>query len=238
MVFQNVTMLTMKENAMKNKLSKMLFATVMATSASAALANDAMPKDGFYAGIEAGWLDGDAKWVYRFGQVPSPKTPNIDGGMGGAVLGYQKRFNNKVVLGAEVSYNFGQINGRATCPNPTFTCDVDDVDEIFTIGPRLGYMINNNWLVYLHGGYARAQVGTNAWRLPATKEVTSEHHDGWSAGVGIDYAFTNRFSVGFKYTHFDLDKKLHKVGQAPMGIDRYITPEFDTYTLRVTYTFQ
>ena len=237
MVLQNVTMLTMKENAMKNKLSKMLFATVMATSASAALANDAMPLDGFYAGLEAGWLQGDAKWVFLNGNPARPKTQDVDGSMGGAFLGYQKRFD-KVVLGVEASYNFGMIDGNATCPNPSFKCNVTDVDELFMIGPKLGYMINNNWLVYLHGGYASAEVRTNATN-GVINETTSKRHDGWSAGVGVDYAFTNRFRLGFKYSHIDLGRETHHQSRFPPPIDdRYINPGFEAFAIRVSYTFQ
>ena len=78
------------------------------------------------------------------------------------------------------------------------------LDDILTIGPRLGYAMGK-WMPYLTGGYANAAVSLQG-RNTAGNVVGEEARarlGGWFIGAGVDMALSHGWTVGLEYRHYD-----------------------------------
>jgi outer membrane immunogenic protein len=166
---------------------------------------------GFYSGIDAGWRE-NRQHVFR---VTSPGVPEFNHdrnqAFGSSHWGVQWQYMN-FVLGVEGSYNFGkwfqQGSPNGGCPaGPPVFC-YTAVDQIFTIGPRAGIVVNRNVLLYGTGGYANGKNYIFANNGPIVVDTGSARHGGWFAGGGVDWmvAHTNTLAVvvGAEYKHIDL----------------------------------
>ena len=85
-----------------------------------------------------------------------------------------------------------------------------------TVRGRVGYVFNNNWLVYGTGGFAwsydqitRTQLA-GAALPPGTDESTLLWRFGWAAGAGIELPVAPNWSarVEYLYTGFDNRSKI------------------------------
>ncbi|MFO1110565.1 MAG: hypothetical protein U1E61_15385 [Bradyrhizobium sp.] len=169
---------------------------------------------GFYVGGNVGgmWTDQNAFWL---NSNLATRNFNHDQstGIGGAQIGAQYQWSN-VVLGVEAAWFTGFDSGQVTgspltgCPNAGFTCQAR-VSDIWTVGPRLGYAVND-WLFYGTGGYANGRISTRAFSN-ATGIVFddfSNRQGGWFAGAGIEWAAWKSGStalvLGAEYQHIDL----------------------------------
>ena len=82
--------------------------------------------------------------------------------------------------------------GRATCESKT--------TWLATARARLGYAGFGNWLPYITGGAAFADVtATNSAASSASSTLT-----GWTAGVGVEYAMLAHWSLKVEYLYLDL----------------------------------
>lgn len=219
------------------KLSRFLTLAIPALICANAMADERATWDGVYVSAGAGVARGDASWRYLNGNWANPHNQSIDGSVFNLAAGYQKQFD-KFVIGAEIAgtASAGNIDGRATCPNAAWVCNVSDVTDLFTIGPKVGYAISDKVLVYVHAAYANGEVKTMS-KSNLFTEPTSKRHDGWAAGVGADYALTNNVSIGAKYSRVDLGTETHT--QSVFANDnRNIQPTLDVFTLNLNYAFR
>lgn len=203
-------------------------------------ANAAGAWEGFYIGAGVGAAEGDAGFVFTNGNPANPRTQDLGTGvLLNLHAGYQMQFGNFVV-GAEASANVSNdLNGNADCPTPTFSCNID-VSDFYILGVRLGYAFSNTLMVSVNGGYANARIDT-ATPLKATNvnfDTTSERHDGWALGVGVDYALNKNFTVGLNYTRVELDTSLHTSPVSSINDRNIIDPELDVVTARLSYAFR
>ncbi len=158
---------------------------------------------GFYAGgqLSFGRLnleldDGDAG------------EQDIDGAVGGLHAGYLRDFG-RVVAGAELAYNRADLS----TDDEDATLDLGaDLDAVTRLGARVGYDAGRV-LPYASAGYANATFSDD---LAGTGEDTA---DGYYFGAGVEYALTDRVSLGaevlrheFDVDVDDLDTSLTTVG--------------------------
>lgn len=100
----------------------------------------------------------------------------------GAFGGYRYQFKNNVVVGAELNYWKGSdIN--ATFDNVNYNFDMNTV----SIEGQIGYAYKK-LLPYVAVGYA-----------------STDGDGAWLAAVGADYALTDDWFIGAKYTHYKYD---------------------------------
>ena len=81
-------------------------------------------------------------------------------------------------------------------------------DWLITLRPRVGFAANN-WLVYVTGGLAVANLKSNFSFTDtfagATESASiSKTKAGWTVGVGTEYALMNGWSVKAEYLYVDL----------------------------------
>ena len=106
----------------------------------------------------------------------------------------------------------GSATGSAIypCCAPTgFTVNSSvSSDWLITLRPRVG-IAANNWLVYVTGGLAVANLKgdfsfTDTFAGATESASISKTKAGWTVGVGTEYALMNGWSVKAEYLYVDL----------------------------------
>ncbi|WP_180901063.1 outer membrane protein [Martelella soudanensis] len=156
---------------------------------------------GFYLGAEGGygWLAGKIpETVFTAGA-----TEAASGGTAGLFIGYDHQFDNRMVIGVEGSYGYNWNDNSYTVSSPLPILNGQSVtfgtEWRATVEGRLGYA----WgpaLVYATGGFAST-------RLEGSFSLTGQDYDdvlnGWTAGLGVDYAFSEHVFGRLKATYSD-----------------------------------
>jgi outer membrane immunogenic protein len=168
---------------------------------------------GFYVGVDGGWAGSrqDVNWPFSTGTTAF--SHDRDSGFLSAHVGVQWQFGN-FVLGVEgsgvfLSSHLETGSPPTGCPNTLFTCQAS-VDQLWTVGPRAGVVLGNNWLVYGTGGFASGRVRTRSFLTSsgAIFDDLSHRDDGWFIGGGVEYMVANwgnhAWIFGAEYRHVDL----------------------------------
>jgi outer membrane immunogenic protein len=187
---------------------------------------------GFYLGGQGGVAWGQSEQYDPFGA--SSGKYDIKGGFGGGTVGYNWQIANWV-LGVEADASASDVKGGGNS-SLTWGCAVPggcvtDVKWFGTARARVGYALDQ-WLVYGTGGAAFGRVNTSI-----ANSIFSGSNDrtGWTAGAGIEYAFTPHWSAKAEYLHVDLgsDYQWTTFGADP-GLSR---AHFDLIRGGINYRF-
>ncbi len=182
---------------------------------------------GFYAGLNAGYSWGRAPYDYSVGGVPAASnTLKPESFIGGAQLGYNFQ-SGAFVFGVETDFAWrdGTAATNVAAPNGLDTTTFrDEQGWVGTVRPRAG-IAANNWLFYGTGGFAygwlkQGYTESRPSVAGASRTVTdAEIHTGWTAGGGVEFASSNRWSLGLEYLYQDLGKTtLSQPGQVISGV--------------------
>jgi outer membrane immunogenic protein len=187
--------------------------TLGMAAADAARANGGHDWSGFYVGGHAGiaWSDASATDLtlpgggfFSFGPPLNVFGFDSDGFIGGAQIGYQRQFGYWL-LGAEASYSWAGLS--QTIRSPFFPASDEErleIGPIFMATARLGYAADH-WLLYVKGGYAGGDVEFRAFdRVNNVGYSQSSWQHGWTIGGGIEYAISQRVTLGLEYNFIDL----------------------------------
>jgi outer membrane immunogenic protein len=156
---------------------------------------------GIYVGINGGWGWGNGK----FTNAPNAAfpggvsgSPNDNGGFVGGTLGANFQ-TGALVLGVEGDWDYSGINTGTsmTICNITGTCQTGN-NWLATIRGRAGYAVDRV-MFYLTAGGAFANVQTTF------NGVTNSHAQaGWTAGLGMEWAFANNWSAKIEYLYANI----------------------------------
>lgn len=160
---------------------------------------------GIYVGLNAGYGWGDTSGTLFAG---APGNPNIGGPLAGGQIGGNYQFANNIVIGIEADYQWADIDGSST--TLAGVVRTAEVERFGTVRGRLGFAWDR-WLAYVTGGYAFG-AKTNLTIGPAALVTSSSTLDGWTAGVGVEYAFAPNWSAKLEYLHIDLNDKTFFTG--------------------------
>jgi outer membrane immunogenic protein len=199
---------------MKRVLATLLFSTV---SGSIALAADLPPPvgpaprapavylppapiftwSGFYLGINGGWGFGKSDWtVSPFGFDTG--NFNVNGGLVGATAGANWQ-SDWFVFGIEGDFDGSWIDGKSSTCTATTGVQCETKNKwLSTIRGRIGYAADRV-LFYATGGGAFGDVVVNT-----TANWQSANKAGWTAGAGIEGAFTDHWTARIEYLFVDL----------------------------------
>jgi outer membrane immunogenic protein len=183
---------------------------------------------GFYIGVNVGYGWGDAATHFEplpsatsfINLDPTTRQPDPAGIFGGGQLGYNFQLG-KFVLGAEADFQGSDMEGtEKTSPivqfigapnNPgTFLEAHEKTDWFGTFRFRVGFTPFCRLLVYGTGGLAYGNVNYSATTDFTTNRGPIYHSSfdntkvGWTAGGGLEYALTHRWSVKVEYLYYDL----------------------------------
>lgn len=185
---------------------------------------------GGYVGLHLGVATGNNRWDER--SVSASSTPGDWGGTPwGVRLGYDMQ-SGAWVFGAALDYTHGVEATSET--SATFACGatgcVTTVDNTVALRARVGYAWDRT-LFYATAGAARGEV-------MASSSINPNHGsgslNGWVAGVGLEHAVNNRWSVGVEYLHTDLGRLEIPVA---CNTDCFTDVSFGTLRLGVNFRF-
>ena len=208
---------------MKRLLAIIALAGLSATAASAAdmaapVAGSAYDWSGFYVGAHIGVANGNINATdvtqpnggFFTDLVPAGtegfdfRNANIAGGVH---VGAQYQWQ-QFVLGGEATWTATGIRKEIVSPYfPDSDTETGKIQHYATVVGKIGYAFDRV-LIYAKGGYAGGKVGFTARDNDALVTYEqNEWHNGYALGLGIDYALTDRLSLGVDYTHVDLGSK-------------------------------
>jgi outer membrane immunogenic protein len=161
------------------------------------------------ADVGGGWLrDRDTITQNGVGGVVSaPNSANTAGVLAGGYGGCDYQFANGIVVGALGDAQWAGIRGgNVNFPNsgfpPAFYQPKADFEA--SARGRIGYGFDRV-LVYATGGVASLHVKEHdVFPMGGVFQDTSKMQTGWTAGGGLDYAFTNNLigRVEYRYSDF------------------------------------
>jgi opacity protein-like surface antigen len=164
---------------------------------------------GPYIGAFGGRTVGVEHW--RFSEFGTTVDPEFGGGMVGVQAGYNVQAG-RIVLGVEADYGLTNAFGGKSCPNLNFFSCESEADQLASLAGRLGI----GWghaLFYAKAGWAGGQVTAGTfYNNPPTQTGDDAHwRNGWTAGGGMEFALTERWSAKAEYMHYDLGKQVFVV---------------------------
>jgi len=182
---------------------------------------------GLYVGVNAGGAFGTTKLRSTpspqpgFGALPFSQNLSPDGFIGGGQIGYNLQ-SGWLVYGVEADFQGSTLKGSSTLvglPNsagvivPTWTNrGTEKMDWFGTVRGRLGYAIDRT-LLYATGGLIYGDVKSTSLSTftPAPQFTyggsSSGTRAGYTVGGGVEYAFTNNWTVRAEGLYFDMGKK-------------------------------
>jgi len=159
---------------------------------------------GIYAGFQGGygWGGTDATSTTLTSGFNEAFSYNTSGGIGGGHLGFNWQ-NNALVLGLETDLEASGISGEGN--GSAGGRHITNIDWLGSLRGRLGYATGNT-LFYLTGGvaYGGVSVDRSAGAAFAPFIGSSDWRTGWTAGGGIEHAFTPRITARLEYRYTDL----------------------------------
>jgi opacity protein-like surface antigen len=121
-------------------------------------------------------------------------------------FGYNFQSGN-FVFGLEGSLAAANFDGKFTAPylpGTTTGAWTPNMNWLGTVTGRLGYSFGQ-WLPYVKGGFAAADVGSPLQGAAAIGSFSQgTETGGWTAGVGFEYQFSSKWSLGLEYLYTDL----------------------------------
>ncbi len=147
----------------------------------------------------------------------SHDTSNKAGFTGGAQAGYNYVYDNQWLFGGEVDWEGIDIRSASNraVPSTVVPGAVYNLSQevsagwLATLRPRVGYIYNNNLLLYGTIGFAwadlkyQASLSTNT-NLPPISAESNTTKTGWAGGVGLGYAFNPHWSMRGEWLYTDL----------------------------------
>jgi outer membrane immunogenic protein len=177
---------------------------------------------GIYIGVNGGYGFGWSNWTNLPsgpGTTASTGSFDTDGGLVGGTLGFNYQAD-QFVFGVESDIDWQDIRGNtnnALCGATGIgggTCETDS-DWLGTVRGRLGFAADRV-LFYGTAGGAFGNVDTG---LTNPGSTISQSRFGWTAGGGIEYAFTDNITAKIEYLFVDLGNtacSANCVGAAPV----------------------
>ena len=168
---------------------------------------------GFYVGGDGGFSwEGSSGTLTTVAGVPlAPYSYSVTGPFAGGFVGGNYQFN-QFVAGVEGDWQWGNLTGNnqqqapigaaGTFPGGPFTVSTT-VRDYESIRGRLGFAYDR-FLAFGTAGWAWGNPSTSYALLGSAPFVSNGGNaNGWTAGVGVDYAFTNNVfgRIEYRYTN-------------------------------------
>jgi len=189
--------------------------------------------DGLYVGIGGGAqstglsLNGTLRRTNPIGTTFVEKFRASDDewqGFGTVLTGYDQVLAPGILVGAFADFDFGGDTGFAMseeASGPVLDGTIKEnleLDTVWSVGLRLGFLLTPQMLIYANGGYTEARLdGTVTLQQmanpPVTKDFFPDDLHGYFVGGGTEYMFyqtqNNRggFSLKLEYRYADYDSE-------------------------------
>lgn len=158
--------------------------------------------DGPFIGAQAGWNSDEV----RNPQMPQGVIAMDDDQQsltGGIYAGYDRRVGDKIVVGAEGSFDLSNDDKfRGTSAGSSYLIDPK---YSFDLTARAGVLVQPDTLVYARGGYTNARIKTSISDMVGV-ESEADNRDGWLVGGGVERQLTSNVSARVEYRYSDLSE--------------------------------
>jgi len=168
--------------------------------AKAPILNPPFSWTGFYIGANVGGGWGTSNDTNPFFGIPTTGNFAISGVLAGGQVGYNWQYQ-AFVAGIESDIDWSGVKGSTSNGICGLTVCTTSDSWIGTTRARLGFAVDH-WLFYGTGGVAYGDIKFND--LPLTNVNGTATNVGWTAGGGIEYAFTRNWSVKAEYLYVNL----------------------------------
>lgn len=179
---------------------KTLIAALAGIAGSIAIPAHADTFDGPYVGVQAGWNRGEIADATIEAQPLDAETSR-DALVLGGYAGYNYTIGDNFVIGAEAGFS-GTVDDKIRAQSDGSAITLDPRYS-FDLSARAGYLVNEDTLVYLRGGYANTRVRATLEGADGPSRF-SDNLDGWLVGGGIERAITDTISARVEYRYSDL----------------------------------
>ena len=196
--------------------AKLLIATFVGAAGLFAIPAHADTFDGPYVGVQAGYNRAEVADRTEAGQAIDAELSR-DAFVLGGYAGYNHKAGEHFVIGAEAGFSGavddeirGLSGGNSLTIDPRYS---------FDLSARAGYLVDDQTLAYVRGGYANTRVRTTLVS-DAGSLTASDNLDGWLVGGGVERAITENISarIEYRYTDFGSDGGQFDQHQALAGI--------------------
>lgn len=199
---------------MKNHTFQKLASITLITLSTSVLADDKVNWSGLYIGVDAGYSWARDSNTELWDGTPTDFTAKnkLNGGLLGINAGYNHLLNDKwlIGLGAEFkTYNDSDTVPWTSTSNITCCSITSSTEQKFSLLAKAGYLINNEFLLYVNGGWANAEIKRSyVDDVPTTYK---NWQDGWTLGAGGEYSIYQNLTAKIEYRYTDLgDKKISR----------------------------
>ena len=194
--------------------------------------------DGLYVGIGGGAQSTDLSLNGTLRRVEDAQTTFVEKfresddewqGFGTVLTGYDQVLAPGILVGVFADFDFGGDTGFAMSeevPGPVLEGTISEIlelDTVWSVGLRLGFLLTPQMLIYANGGYTEARIdGTVTLQHmdlpPVTKDFFPDDLHGYFVGGGTEYMFyqtqNNRggFYLRLEYRYADYDSESVEAG--------------------------
>ena len=157
---------------------------------------------GFYIGGEVGGAWSDMAYLHtNTGGIIDPITHHPSSWAGGGQVGFQYQWSN-IVAGIEGNFIATDLNATALAPFSADRSNSVKINSLATVVGKLGVAFDR-WMVYGKGGWATANSDFRRFitSTNTTTATSSGWDNGWTVGVGFDYAVLDNLILGFEYDY-------------------------------------
>jgi outer membrane immunogenic protein len=156
------------------------------------------------------------------------QSASMNGQALGIAAGFNKVFTNNFLLGVESDFEVKNVDGKTFQRNKSG--DITEyqiktkINQAFSLRVRSGYLFNESTLAYITGGYALGKVKRKITYIDddnddgitefgyGASESKSSWQSGWTAGLGIEKSFLDKFSARLEYRYTDYGNKNFSTG--------------------------
>lgn len=177
---------------------------------------------GVYYGINGGYGIGSSDWTTSYGAASG--SFNVKGFLVGPTVGANIQAD-AFVFGVEGDFDASWMNGtNSICASAASAACETKNTWLATARARAGYAVDRVLFYGTAGGAFGDILGNTLW--PSSNTFQSKIVPGWTAGAGVEAAFTDHWTARIEYLFVDLENA-SLPGQGPTTI----TVKYDNVSL-------
>ena len=192
-------------------MKKILITAILSIASLGAYASDISQYSGPYVGLHIGYAQGDFKGDDTFSGINiSSYSYNLSKYLWGGLVGYNKVFDNHVLVGIEADYE--QRNADSTGPMTDVSLSnigtvQTKIQNAYSLRVRFGKIFNDDkTLAYLTAGYGAVDINSNFAITGLAAFSKSEWKDGYTAGFGFEHFVSEAISIKTDYRYSQYGK--------------------------------
>jgi len=164
--------------------------------------------DGFYIGASLGGGWGSSTQMYERAGDHGVAELEPAGGAAAVTAGYNWRVGNNWVAGVEGDLGIMNVSEGATTVFDGHVWSSNFGPLWGTLRGRAGYLFSNDLLAYATAGLAVASIDdTSIGNTPGETAAEDGLRAGLVAGVGVEYAMDERWTLKAEFLHMDFGKE-------------------------------